>query len=112
MFQSLDIQTASLSEGSSHLGKHKRQQKINRKSKRTKLNFYEDDQCLNHETDSCSDSDGSDKDFSSKLHRQLDAKTEECDRLTAKLRNAEEALRMQVNVQVGVFEVMIKACLL
>lgn len=73
-----------------------------------------DDQCVNEETDSCSDtdSDGPDKDSSSELHRQLDAKTEECDRLKAKLRNAEEALRMQVNVQVGVFEVKVKACLL
>lgn len=109
----MDIQTASLTEGSSHIiQKHKRQQKINRESKRTKLDLCTDDQCVNDETDSCSDSDGPDKDSSSELHRQLDVKTQECDRLKAKLRNAEEALRMQVNVQVGVFEVKVKACLL
>lgn len=107
LFQSLDIQTASLTEGSSHLHKHKRKQKINRESKRTKLDLCTDDHCINHETDSCSDSDDPDKDCSSELHQQLDAKTEECDRLKAKLRNAEEALRMQVNVQVGVFEVKV-----
>ncbi|XP_068703063.1 uncharacterized protein [Montipora foliosa] len=86
------------------------------KPERAKLNLSIDDQHSKDETTACTpddDCDGErDSTCTSELLKQLDAKTDECERLRAKLHDSEEALRRQTNLQASAFEMLktIKTC--